>query len=657
MDVKNNVPARENSAGRVKNPALTAAAFSAAGLLTVLISGVIKEKFAGSETFVLSSVPFALALLFSAAAFLDGLFSEAAENEKMEKLLLAGRKDASLLDDAEDVRFGAEAALAKYRRYAPYVFSLLGAAVLFAMLYAFNAASAERAGKVLLPDNAMHASLLSLILMLGSVFTGAFFIGQSRTAAFRLLRPAGSWMMLAALLCGMTAAVDIGYYNSRNFDAVMRSAGNWILAVLGAEMLFNFAVEFYRPRTAGAVRPLYESRIMAVFTEPGGVVQNLAGALDYQFGFKLSRTGLYAFVEKSLFPLLAAFLVIFYLSTSIHEILPGEKGVRERFGRVTSGVLSGGIYFTLPYPFGNIRRVNCDAVRTLTVGAEHGSDAADGKTSEVVLWTKTHMTGENNFLVAADPGSGNIRAAMKSEAAADTDSGKLRQSAHPVAFVGLTMPVQYKVKDMMKFAYTAVNPEETLRNFAEQTVIEYLAGTSLAKVLGGERGGAEASLREKLQKMSDDSNLGIEIIAVTLLDIHPPVGDVARAYQDVIGAMEKKETMIMDARTYETKVTGEARANAESVVSGAESYRYRVKLVAAAEKEQFERRLSGYRQMPAMYELNSYLSLLEENAPKIRKYLLSSGLKDEVYELNFEEKERLDLIDADLSSLVEKKDN
>lgn len=34
--------------------------------------------------------------------------------------------------------------------------------------------------------------------------------------------------------------------------------------------------------------------------------------------------------------------------------------------------------------------------------------------------------------------------------------------------------------------------------------------------------------------------------------------------------------------------------------------------------------------------------------------MLSSGIRNEIYELNFEKNERLDLIDADITSLTEK---
>lgn len=55
--------------------------------------------------------------------------------------------------------------------------------------------------------------------------------------------------------------------------------------------------------------------------------------------------------------------------------------------------------------------------------------------------------------------------------------------------------------------------------------------------------------------------------------------------------------------------------------------------------------------MPAMFKLKTYLDFLEKECQGIRKFIVASGLSDEIYELNFEQKERLDLIDTDITAI------
>ena len=52
-----------------------------------------------------------------------------------------------------------------------------------------------------------------------------------------------------------------------------------------------------------------------------------------------------------------------------------------------------------------------------------------------------------------------------------------------------------------------------------------------------------------------------------------------------------------------------------------------------------------------MFKLNNKLDVLEKETANIRKYIIGSDLKDEIYEMNFETRERLDLVDIDAAEL------
>ena len=111
--------------------------------------------------------------------------------------------------------------------------------------------------------------------------------------------------------------------------------------------------------------------------------------------------------------------------------------------------------------------------------------------------------------------------------------------------------------------------------------------------------------------------------------------------------------MILAARAYREAVIPEARAQAQKIEADARAYRYRTAKVAEAEAARFAKQLIRYRAMPAMFLLDSRLELLEKDAAKVRKFVIGKELEHEVYELNFEEKERLDLIDAELGKTAE----
>lgn len=628
-------------------------------LVLTLIFGVIRPEFTGSDVFSLAVIPYVLAALFSLAAMIYGMLGTSASLENEEKLLLEKRRDSRALNVEEDVRFTAGRSFENFRRYTPYVLAILGAVVVGVLLSVFhNYWSGGRLTGKILPDNALHATVISFVMMLLSVFSGAFFVGQSRSKSFRWLRPVGAWLLagFGVMFCAMIASLFTHNGMTRIDDLIARVIF-WIFAVLGAEFVASFVIEFYRPRTLKEQRPIFESRLLALFTEPGGVMRNIASALDYQFGFKVSGTWLYSFLERSFFPLVLVWAVILWGFTMIHEVGPSEVGVRETFGRVTEEkLLEPGIYWTLPWPMGTVKRFSCTEIQQIVVGELHDEEGADGQPSKkaadsVVLWTNPHGGDDNNFIVAVAPEH------TEQQPEADEKQVDGNKSVDvSISFIRMVIPIQYRIRPdgVFDYAYRNANPVETLTRIGQQAATEYLASSSMQEVMSTGRVEAQEAMRKRVQLLADHHDLGIEVMSVVILDAHPPVEKVAPAYQNVIGAMEERETTVLKAQEYSVKTVPAAEAQAAEILSRAGAYKFTTTTVAAAENGRFQSQLSAYNVMPSMFRLRLYLDFLENDCSEIRKFVLSSGIRNEIYELNFEKNERLDLIDADITSLTEK---
>ena len=425
-----------------------------------------------------------------------------------------------------------------------------------------------------------------------------------------------------------------------------------VYLVLAAELLLSFVVEFYRPRTLEEDRPVFESRLLALFTEPGGVMRNFADMLDYQFGFKVSSTWVYGFIERAIFPVLLVWVLILWGATSIHEVNSNEVGLRTNFGRLTNPdkPLEPGIYLTLPWPFGELRKVSCDRIYQVVIGHDdHDEDDHDEEPEDdghghsapkkekknedhsVVLWTAEHGEGNNNFIVAND-------VARSSDVLGD------------FYFVGLSMPVQYHIRPdgVYNYVYGSVDTARMVREIGHMVVTEYLASVPFYHVITDGRRETEAALTERIQKAADAQKLGIEIVAVNLIGIHPPT-QVGSEFQKVLGAMEEREKMVLAAKAYAAAVLPQAKADALAIQERAHAASYQTATVAKAESERFLKQLAAYQAMPSLFVLKNYLDFLENDCKEVRKYILSSSLKSEIFELNLEEKERLNLFDAGLA--------
>ena len=499
--------------------------------------------------------------------------------------------------------------------------------------------------------------LLAAVIGVISLVAGAFYNGQSHDEAFRWLRPFGAWMIAGAVASAAAVAAGLCFKSGlKEYDAIIAKTLLVIYLVLAVELVLSFVVEFYRPRTLEESRPVFESRILALFTEPGGVMRNFADMLDYQFGFKVSSTWMYSFVERAIFPLILLWVLILWGSTTIHEVNSNEVGLRSNLGRLTNTEkpLPPGIYFTLPWPFGTIEKYSCDQMYEVVIGHEehdheeeeeyvddgHGHAPPPKKEKKkedltVVLWTAEHGEGDNNFIVANDV----------SHSGGDKSGDVLGD----FYFVGLSMPIQYHVRPdgVYDYVYGSVDAQQVIKNIGHMVVTEYLASAPFYHIITGGRRDAEQKLKARIQAECDARKLGVEIVSANLVGIHPPT-QVGKEFQNVLGAMEEREKMVLAAEAYKAQVLPQAKADALAIRERAAAASYQTATVAKAVSDRFLKQLQAYKTMPKLFMLKNYLDFLENDCKDVRKYVLSSSLKGDVYELNLEEKERLNLFDANL---------
>lgn len=636
------------------------------------------DVFIKSSIFSMGVIPFAMTLLFSVGALFYGILGLNSAQEEEEKFLLLKRKESSsIINVDEDVRFTATKAFENYKRFAPYCLAIFGAVLIGALLgffyYRWNIAApksliANEFSEFHQDKSATHAqvAVISVVLMVICAFAGAFFSGQSRVQIFRYLKAVGAYLYVAfgVMLLACLGELTKNYGVLEWYENVGKMIIFVVFVILGAELIVNFIIEFYRPRTLQENRPIFESKLLSIFTEPGGVMRNIAETLDYQFGWQVSGTRIYSFIEKALFPLLIVWALILWGFTTIHAVKIGELGVREEFGKVLnrSELLEPGIYFTKPWPFGKIRTFSNKEIKQIFIGHNpteeheeeeeeeddghgHSHGAKKEKAPEgpryVVTWTEAHTHGdaqEQYFL-------------LPSQSSRDSND---KSSTSAVDLLAFSIPIQYRVRPdgIFDYAYLNSNPDDTLQKISEEVVINYLASATLNDFIAVQRKKAETSIMKAIQEKADSAKLGIEILSVNLTEAHPPMtNNTSAAFHESRMAQEQATAAILNAKIYSDTIIPQASIRALQITEEAISYKNSVEKIAVAESSRFETQLKTYRVMPYMFMLNSYLAFLEKDCKDIRKFVLSNTFNNAVYEMNFEEKGALDLIDMDLDVL------
>jgi regulator of protease activity HflC (stomatin/prohibitin superfamily) len=637
------------------------------GLLT-LVLGLLLAKAANGTAMVPAYLAAAVvSLLGMLAAGRAGFARRQGIEQEQVAEYRRSHATTELFDDADEaVRLATRANEQFTKYFVPFFTIALGLAILVTGTLLWRAWGQQLAFPVARQPLAM--TTLSMILGLFSAICGSYFIGVSREPGCRWLRPPGAWMFLAGGLFVLSGGVMLcEHFQKWVLVADHRCAqvSTGLLLALGVEFVLSFVIEFYRPRMPGErERPLPESRILALFTEPGGVARNVAASLDYQFGFNVSEVWFYRFLERTVAPFAVCMVLLLWLLTCVVTVNPYENGIPERLGRVLvdaagkARVLGPGLYAKLPWPLGRILVFPVEQLQEVVIGSAdavvpatteepepeddgHGHEAPpkekeEAMHAEVILWSGTAHAGETLFSVAN---------AGQTKGASAGDSGGLT-----VSLLAADIPVYFRVSNLYDFAYRHRDARGELRALATREVVHFLAQADFNHILGAGRTGAAAALQERIQAAATVRELGVQIAFVGLQTLHPPL-EVGASFNEVVGASEEMHQRILEMEAYATQRKPNAEGQQIALVSAAEAYRQERGAVAQAESERFLKQLLAYRACPSMFVLNSYLEVLENEGAATRKYVVATTRGSEVFILDLQEKMRPDLLDLDVQKV------
>lgn len=608
--------------------------------LTLLAAGVLSLALG---RYALSFAGQVLALFFGAGTLvaLMTIFQMGLEEkERLEKLefdeLTRDRASSSLFNAQEAEAFPARHAREQFEKWVLPIFAVLliggiGTAAYFLWFRLFKEPTVEPLVNPMVVVSLFGVQALVLFVL------GKYSASLARLDGQRLVRPAASFLVLGAYL-SMAIAVCIGltYGGQPRADLWMARVVWGVLILIVIEGVANLIFEIYRPRVKGKqVRLIYESRLIGLMGQPEGILTTAGKALDYQFGFKVSETWFYRFLEKALSWLVLVQLGVLVLSSMVVFVEPGEQALIERWGRPRSThVLNPGGHLKWPWPMEKVYRFRTEQVQTFTIGIVeeekkeddgHGHDANTPR--PVVLWTVKHAKEEFNLLVASkDQGAG-----------VSTNAGSV-----PADLLSVSIPVQYQIKNVNDFAYKHVDAGALLEKIATREVVRYLVGVDIFDIMSSGREKASRDLQRLIQEQADARQLGVRILFVGLQDIHPPV-KVAPSFELVVGTRQEMESNKRKAEGYSARTLALAGAEAQKRIFDAQAYAAKKVTAAQAQAARYTNQLAGYMASPAVFTNRAFLQAWARGSTNARKYILVATNTAESIQLNLEDRIRTDL--------------
>ena len=653
-------------------------------ILSVIFFGIAFFLGRWSDFFAVSSVSW---LILSSALIWLVLFVQfhqrcLAEQEKLDMGQLVKDEKASAIFQASGERASLFATAQRHLQilekwFIPIFSTLIAAYQLGLGLYLLKAVMK---GLEVEPQQPLLCAIGMTAVAFMSFLISRYATGMSAQPQWKPLRAGGSTLLSIAVLC---FAIAIGLALSQFKFFIVLTVINWIipilLVLLGAETALNLIFDIYRPRLKGQYsRSAFDSRLLGVINEPGGIFRSAASAIDYQFGFKVSQTWFYKLLEKAITPLVLFAAVTLYLLSCIIVVAPNEEAIIERFGNPVGNNnkvrhIGPGLHRKWPWPIDIAYKYPTKKVMELSIGFVAKAQNSDKVGYGPLLWGEQHYEEEYQLLVAS----------KQTNISAD-------DSAVPVGIVIAAVPVQYRVKDLYSFIYNHKEPEKRLEaicyreltQFAASATIEVDNETELEQsLLGAGRTEAKNILMREIQKATDDAGLGIEIVFLGLQGIHPPT-EVAADYQAVVGAVQEKQALILKAladkneslsaligsvqsadelyslaikyqqaektnRSQDIENLGneldtaleESQGDIFKTIRQSQSYAYEKATLAKAVGERFDSQLKAYRAAKDIYKQQLILNALEESLKNIRKIVAIADPNDkQIIEINVQEK-------------------
>ncbi len=433
-----------------------------------------------------------------------------------------------------------------------------------------------------------EGALFSVLIAFPAFLFGFYAVGMGRRSVWRVLRATGSYLVVNVLLiAAVIAALLASWQKYPGVDGVVA----WVVAALqlvfAVELLVLVVFDLYRPRTPGVEERFpFDSRAFGVIAEPRRIGSSIADAVNYQFGFEVSRTWFYQLLSRAALPLLAFAAAVLLAMSAVVIVREGEQCVVQRWGRVDESrpVLEAGVHLRWPWPVERITRFNVSKVQEVLLGAgpRRNEDSGDPTLGgEVIagrqffLWTKEHGPYEElDFLVAVPRSTqrtGGPRArSAPAPAAPDAPAPEQTEGEQipAVNIIKLVVSVQYRIRDVYDYGFRHADAKPVLQGIAYREMTKYCASATLhteeqshevdrpQAIMTAGRGELADVLHQRIQTVADEKQLGIEVLYVGVPSVHPPAA-AAPAYQKVLEAERQKEKRRFEAEATANRVLSE----------------------------------------------------------------------------------------------------
>ena len=175
--------------------------------------------------------------------------------------------------------------------------------------------------------------------------------------------------------------------------------------------------------------------------------------------------------------------------------------------------------------------------------------------------------------------------------------------------------VQYRITDPYDFLFKVRNQTETFRNMTEAMMRQTVGDRTVTEVLTVGRQEVETTVKQNLQELCNEYQIGINVDQVVLQDVNPP-DPVKPSWDEVNQAQQQMDRRINEAKADYNQVIPRARGEAEQQILQAEGYAVDRVNRAQGDAARFKVLQAAYRKAPQVTRKRMYLETMQKILPR-----------------------------------------
>ena len=538
-------------------------------------------------------------------AFLSMTHAGMVAKAEIEKRDLEDRPpEENIFDESEEGFIGPQQkALESFRKIIIPIFLIAISAIEYiGATYMFTAIVPEN---FKLPEQGSNPFLLNSFILFGLTFiffaSGKYLSGLAYGENATLLKPNSGRLLFSAFAAIFAGACSLlaSYGHFQWIDICNKLLGV-ITITLATERLLLWVLDMYRPREVDEIEaPVYESRLLSIFSRPSGFIGNLSDVLEYQFGFRISEQIIKSFLFKILIPFGVVQSILLLIFSTVTYVPPNYTAILSSAGE--NKTLEPGLNFTLPYPLAKIQRIETSKIKKLnfTMGEDTRTDQE--KADKPFLESQSWQNEDFNKSVYL--------------------SGSKHSNQ---ALIVLNAELLYKVNSQEALSWgTFENPELFLKNLAKRALTATLLNQQYEKLHSLPIPKLEELILDEIKVLLENHQLGVELkeVQITNFQPHPAIAD---AWFEVLSAKEESKKIIAEAQTYASVSKYNTQVEKSDIENKSNADYLMNKALTEADRDIFKTRLNAYKKYHELYTQFEFIEVLSKHLSKVRKVVFTS---------------------------------